>query len=61
MIFDLLYFCMFLCFLNVGVIGSMSDCYSHFLLSADRIIYLASGAKIVWPIPGLTNYLSIYR
>ena len=32
-IFDLFHFCVFSCFLNVGVIKSMSDCYSHFLPS----------------------------
>jgi hypothetical protein len=53
MIFDLFHFHMFPCFLNVGVIKSMSDYYFHFLPSTDRIIYLASGAKIVWPIPDL--------
>ena len=32
-IFDLFRFCVSPCFLNVGVIKSMSDCYSHFLPS----------------------------
>jgi hypothetical protein len=32
-IFDLLCFCVFPCFLNVGIIKSMSDCYFHLLPS----------------------------
>src|SRR5579862_7385368 len=61
MIFDLFHFRTFPCFLNVGVNWSISDCYFHFLPSTDRITYLPSGAKIVWPIPDLINYLSTDR
>jgi hypothetical protein len=32
-IFDLFGFCVFPCFLDVGVIKSMNDCYFHFLPS----------------------------
>ena len=32
-IFNLFRFCVFPCFLNVGIIKSMSDCYFHFLAS----------------------------
>jgi hypothetical protein len=32
-IFNLFHFCVFPCFLNVGIIKSMSDCYFHFLAS----------------------------
>jgi len=59
MIFDLFHFRIFPGFLNVCVIRSTSDCYFHFLSSTDRIIYLASEAKIVWPIPDLINELRI--
>jgi hypothetical protein len=32
-LFHLLHFCVFPCFLDVGIIKSMSDCSFHFLLS----------------------------
>jgi hypothetical protein len=32
-IFNLFHFCVFPCFIDVGIIKSMSDCSFHFLLS----------------------------
>ncbi len=32
-IFNLFHFCVFPCFLNVGIVNSMTDCVFHVLLS----------------------------